>query len=304
MPEINVNSGTTVITDYSNLEINPDLKKLPVGNDTVVILTADAIDALNKLLGNDTKVTGDLSPLTAPSERPPLSADEFSISSEDCSADIVGLMALFEQLAQVMRNANRELRATELNGQVTALLASADDLKKAADLRLTAGIVQGACQIAGGVLQAGMSAASAMSTIKGAKLESDSNEWAGKAAEETGADQASLDRQRIYGNIAKETAQDAKIAGANGAKFQGYGQAAGGITGGIGGIIAASINHEADLADIDSKKAEANAKTHETASSQANEMMQQMMDIIRGIFDKVQSMEQARQQTSSAILRA
>src|SRR5689334_16107174 len=178
---------TTVNVQDPNLNIDQDPNK-PVDPNTVVVLnlTPEAIEALKKLLAN-LKPEDVLPPPS--SGNPPLSPDDFAITTEDCSADIYAFLAEFQRLAQQMRNANREIRASEMNAQVNALLSSADELTKSADLKLAAGIVQGAFQIAGGAMQLGMSAASAARSIKGAQLEERATSRSLQAAQEADPDQ-------------------------------------------------------------------------------------------------------------------
>jgi hypothetical protein len=72
---------------------------------------------------------------------------------------------------------------------------------------------------------------------------------------------------------------------------------------GIGSIANASM--ELKAAGHDAKKAEleATAKVHESASQQANDMMQQMMDVIRDVREKLGSIEQSRVETTRGIAR-
>ena len=82
-------------------------------------------------------------------------------------ADIYSFMALFQKLAQTMRDTARTDRNTMLQTQVKALQDSANEMRSAAALRFAAGVVQGAMQLAGGVAQVGFSASAMTNTIKG-----------------------------------------------------------------------------------------------------------------------------------------
>jgi hypothetical protein len=299
MSEVTVGSTTTIVTEYK-VVVDPKLDKGRIDPNTIVILSPEGVDALNKLLGLPGERQDDVTGLTEPSSgNSSISANDLSLTQQDCMADVLTFLMVFQKLAQEMRNSNHEIRSSELNAQVGALLASADDLTKSADLKFAAGIVQGACQSAGGLLQMGMSAASAKSSLEGMQQEKTAKTFTEKAAEEP----ADSDRQKIYDNIAAEQTEDARISGVNATKYHGYSQAVGSLTGGLGGIATASITLGADLADVDSKKKEAEARKHESASSQANDMMSQMMDIIRDVREKLQSMEQSRQETNRGISR-
>ena len=284
-------------SDLSSVPADPNAKAESTGQTTIVLTPEQAV-ALQSLLGSIVGTQDSSTTLTQPTGNPRISAADMAISTEDCSADVYAFMALFMKLAQQMRDTGRELRTSEMNAQVGALLSSADELQKSADFKLAAGIVQGAFQIAGGALQAGLAAKSATSTIKGMKAEQTSSKFATEAATET-----DTYRQGVYSKIAAESSESAKLAGLDANKFQSYSQAAGGFTGGIGGIVSASLSHTADQADIESKKKEAEAKKHDTGYSEANEIMSQMMDIIRDIRGAMKDMEQSRQETTRGIAR-
>ncbi|MEC4720732.1 type III secretion system translocon subunit SctB [Noviherbaspirillum sp. CPCC 100848] len=72
---------------------------------------------------------------------------------------------------------------------------------------------------------------------------------------------------------------------------------------GLGGIVSSSIKLGADMADAKRSELEATAKTHENASQQANDMMQQMQDIIRDIREKLQAINQASIEANRGIAR-
>lgn len=93
--------------------------------------------------------------------------------------------------------------------------------------------------------------------------------------------------------------KDAVKAGALTGTGQGVSQA----FGGIGSIVNAS--QELKAAGHDAKKAEleATAKVHESASQQAGDLMQQMMDVIRDVRDKLGAIEQSRVETTRGIAR-
>lgn len=284
-------------SDPGSAPVDQNSKAEPTGPTTIVLTPEQAV-ALQSLLGSFVGTKDSSTTLTAPTGDPRISAADMAISTEDCSTDIYAFMALFQKLAQQMRNTGRELRTSEVNAQVGALLSSADELQKSADFKLAAGIVQGAFQIAGGALQAGLAAASAKSGIEGMEADQTSSKFASEAATETDSY-----RQGVYSKIAAESSENAKLAGFDANKYQSYSQAAGGFTGGIGGIVGASLSHTADQADIESKKKEAEAKKHDTGYSEANEMMSQMMDIIRDIRGAMKDMEQSRQETTRGIAR-
>jgi len=226
-------------------------------------------------------------------------------SDTQVSADIFSFMALFQKLAQQARDTARTQRTSDMQAQVSSLQNAAEKMKDAAAERLTAAIVQGSMQIAGGVMQMGLSGMSAKQTIKGAQMEA-----AG------GNNMAQISKMDAQGKFAADpvskaqftTASNNQIAagkelGAVGTKYQGYAQASGSISGGLGGIIGASFTHKADLLEADKMNLETQAKVAETGVQHANDMMQQMMDVIRDVREKLSSIQQASIETNRGIAR-
>jgi hypothetical protein len=197
-----------------------------------------------------------------------------ALDSGGAQADIYSCMALFQKLAQQMRNSAREQRGAEGQAKFDAQMKSADQLQVAADKRYEAGIIQGWSQIAGGIAQIGMSSASAVYGYKSA--------GAMEGIHETGASKSFGATAGLAGSLAQSSSS---------------------IAGGIGGVIAAGKTREADEADAASKKLDAQATAHDTAMGHANDMMQQMMDVIRDVRDKLQSIEQAAIETNKGIAR-
>ncbi|MBB6562911.1 putative coiled-coil protein SlyX [Acidovorax soli] len=208
-----------------------------------------------------------------------------SLGDNQVSADIYAFMALFQQMAQQMRDTARTQRTTEMQAQVTSLQNAAEQMKTAAAERFSAAIAQGAMQIAGGLMQAGMSAISVNNTVKGAQMQNQADGMSPKAVQLTG----------IKVDAAKLTA--------TGQAQMNYGQAMSGISAGMGGMIGASFTLAADKADAAKMQLETQAKVQETAVQHANDMMQQMMDVIRDVRDKLQSIQQSAIETNRGISR-
>jgi len=224
------------------------------------------------------------------------------LGGEDVTADIYSFMALFQKIAQSMRNTARTERTTALQGQVSSMQNAAEQMKTTAALRFAGAVVSGSMQIAGGVMQAGMSAASAANTIKGANMDA-----AGKntlAGVELGSQKGMGATQQFeltkMGN--SQVAQGAS-ATAKGASQGAYGQAAAGVAGGLGSMVSSGLNYAADLSDAKKAQFDIQAKVQETAGQHANDMMQQMMDVIRDVRDKLQSIQQAAVETNRGIAR-
>lgn len=260
----------------------------PQGNQNVADQQTDLEQLLDatKLLGSQGKLPTDgLPPPPEGVNSAKALAGLADLSDTQVTADIYAFMALFQKLAQQMRDTARTQRSGEMQSQVSALQNAAEKMKDAAAHRLTGAIAQGAMQIAGGVAQAGFSAASISSTVKGAKLGAEADAMSPKAAALTGAK------------------MDAAKFTATGQAQLNYSQASSGISAGLGGIIGAAFTHKGDLADADKANLETQAKIHETSVQHANDLMQQMMDVIRDVRDKLQSIQQASVETNRGIAR-
>ena len=278
----------------------------PPGFQDVVNLITDLEQLLNasKLLDGQNKPPTDL--LKPPPEgvdNTKALANLSSLSDTQVTADIYAFMALFQKLAQQMRDTARTQRTTDLQAQVSSLQNAAEKMKDAAAQRLTAAIVQGAMQIAGGALQMGMSGLSAKQSIKGAQLEAQGKNNLATLKEFDGSKALPDKMQSSLTQSANNMVKDGQIASTRGTLYQGMGQSANSIAGGLGGIIGASFTNKADLAEADKMNLETQAKVHETGVQHANDMMQQMMDVIRDVRDKLQSIQQAAVETNRGIAR-
>jgi hypothetical protein len=212
-------------------------------------------------------------------------------------ADIYSFMALFQKLAQTMRDSARQERTANLQGQVTALLNAADKMKAAGEERYKAGVAQAWGQIAGGIMQMGASAVSLGMSVKGANQTRDG-----------GVDVAQ--GKAMGGTKGLDLIKHGKGLEASGAKWggsatamQGMGGGASGIAGGAAGLVAAGHTKEADKLDAERAKLDALAKQSETNASHASDAMQQNLEIIRDCRDKMQSMQQAAVETTRGMAR-
>lgn len=220
-------------------------------------------------------------------------------AKENMPMDIYAVMALVQRTAQEMRNTNRELRASALDTQVGELLNAADDIKKAANFKFAAAMVQASFQIAGGAVQLGTSIASGQKAASAAKAQNQSDHF------------KDMSKSFGKGSVFREAAGDESSRLASVAKgfnhqadqINAGGRITGEFTAGVGGAIAAGLNFAASRAEVDAKRHEAAAKLHESATAEANDMMQQMMEVIRDIKDKVSAMDQSRIETNRAISR-
>lgn len=222
-----------------------------------------------------------------------------SLGDNQTSADITEFMALFQKLAQQMRNTARTQRTADMQAQVSALQGAAAQMKDAAQSRFTAAVIQGAMQIGSGLMQAGFSSMAARDGIKSARVEAGAKnqlDMAGTKGMDAGMRKDLMAESRA-------SMAESKILGATAQKYQGYSQASGGIASGLGGIVSAGFTMEADLADARRSELEAQAKVFETGVQHANDTMQQMMDVIRDVRDKLQSMQQSSIEANRGIAR-
>lgn len=80
-------------------------------------------------------------------------------------------------------------------------------------------------------------------------------------------------------------------------------QSAGGIFSSVGSMIGAGREQAAAEHDAKKSELESDARVHEQSVQQANELMQQMMDVIRDVREKLGAIDQARTETNRSISR-
>lgn len=201
--------------------------------------------------------------------------------------DVNAMMAMFQRLSQEMRNANRQIRASELDAQVSDLLGAANKMETAAIYRLAAGCVQGGMQIASGAIQVGGAFKAGYDLKK-----SQPDTAAATDTSTTGSGAAAANSTASA--IPPDKAFDLTMART---------KAASDITGGVSEVASSLLKFGADSADVEAKRMEATARLHESASSEANEMMQQMLEVIRDVRDKISTIQQASIETNRGIAR-
>lgn len=297
-----------------------------------------------------------------------LAQQQLGALSSTMSIDIFAVMAEFQKSAQAMRNANREIRANELNAQVNTLLQSADEQMKAANFKLISALVQSSVQMLQGAVSLGMTlesaggklkateASNASADLKAQNLELDSqisgieknidfktktsiaqndqriadlksqsvtqagnqkriddrigilqdrnSELRELAAENKARGTEPLLKQKALNEIdAQRLDAKAQHAQASASKKNAWAEAGNTMMGVIGKSASAGLDFEASLHEANASRLQAQAKLHESASQQANDMMQQMMDVIRDVRDKIQAMDQSRLETIRGIAR-
>lgn len=206
-------------------------------------------------------------------------ADALSKLMGSAETDMYAVMALFQKMAQEQRNAARTERAASMGAQVQALNSAADKIKEAAEERFKGALAQGISQIVGGVVQAGAGIGGMAAMGASARMTTTSSPL-----------------------TAQQTVTQAKLDGFA-ANSSGIGQGLSGVAGGVGGIIQANYDRKAGEADAARAHLEADAKVFESGVQHANDLMQQMMDVIRDVRDKLGAIEQSRSETNRGIAR-
>lgn len=192
--------------------------------------------------------------------------------------DIYAVMALFQKMAQEQRTTARQMRETEMQAQVQTLHEAANEIRAAAQDRFIGAVVSGSVQILGGLTQMGAGAVSMGLSIQSSNILGKSNI-------------GDVDFKRI------ENLQG------YGQAISGMGQGLSGSMNGAGSMVSAGLEFAASNHDARKAELEAIAKVHDSATQQANELMQQMMDVIRDVRDKLAAMDQSRLETNRGIAR-
>ena len=185
------------------------------------------------------------------------------------STDVYAFMALFTQMAQQMRKVAKEQRQTELQNQVSSINSAADKMVEAAEKRFAAAMVQGYMQIASGAISVGSGVVSigASGTAKASDFQTGS-----RFLTELNASQG--------------------IA-------QGMGQ----MVTGMGSIISGGIEYGASLDDAEAKRLEADGTAAQARRENAQEVAQNMGDLIKDIREQLRAIVQSNIETNRGMAR-
>lgn len=202
------------------------------------------------------------------------------VDTDQISADISMFLAVFAEFAQQMRSAARMQRHAETQAQMDALRSSADEMRRAATARFAAALSQAGAQMMGSLTQIGFSASATSKAVQGATHD----DVAAKAS----PPQVSFEGKKL---AARANAHSS------------YGQAATGLAGAAGGLIASPLNQQADEAEAAKANRDAAAKLHDAAVQDEEADMRQLLDVIRDIREKLAAIAQADTATNQAIAR-
>lgn len=227
------------------------------------------------------------------------------LGAETVAIDIYSVMALFQKCAQEMRNQAREVRNSEMQAQVASLKNAAQEIRNAAEDRLQQAIIQGAFQITGGAVSVGMGIGGGLLAAKSIKSGGQLGHDAQSIKSGVKLDPAAKVQVNPKTNapIALDVLEKSQLQGNRAGMLSNSAQGAGSIFSGIGTM--ASAGKEQDAAEHDAKKSEleSDARVHEQSVQQANDLMQQMMDVIRDVREKLGAIDQARNETNRGIAR-
>lgn len=185
------------------------------------------------------------------------------------STDIYAFMALFNKLAQEMRNAAKEQRQGELQAQVSSINSAADKMVEAAEKRFAAAVVQSTIQIVGGAISIGSGFASIKSMAS-----------ASKADMKTGS--AFLNKQTAQQGILNGSSQ---------------------VISGLGGIVSGGIEMSASFDDAAAKRLDAEGTAAQARREASQEVAQNMADLIKDIREQLRAINQSNIETSRGIAR-
>lgn len=193
-----------------------------------------------------------------------------SISKDEGMQDMNSIAKLFQEMAQETRNAARETRGAEMSAQIESVKGAADDMRAAAEHRMQAASMAGTTLIAGGAMSIGGAG------LREAHSMSEKSSALGGASQELGGGKTA----HLGNDI-------------------GHAQAS--MVQGIGNMIGTGVDTK--QADIAARHAEASAALHGTTQTQANDVMQQMQNVIKDVRDKLSAIEQSRLETMKDISR-
>jgi hypothetical protein len=211
----------------------------------------------------------------------------------DMGMDLGAFMALFQKLAQTMRDSSRAQRTSELQGQVADLQAAGDKIKSAAEKRFSAALTEAVVGMIGGAVSIGMGCVAGYRGIKAAQTQGDIDLKQGQIRSMDAAGKADLAQSRASLGTAQARTMmvDAGIKGATTMIENG------------GKLGSAVFNQEASNIDADKMNDETNAKLHEANVDIARDQMQRMKEIIDDIKDKTQAINQSQIETNKSISR-
>lgn len=208
------------------------------------------------------------------------------IKAGEARGDLYAMLSLLLRVSQSQRAAAREERHAGYQAQAMSQYAAAEKVREGADRRMWGSIIASTSQVLGGTVMAVGGGVSMAAGMKAANLSA-----LGQAAGVDAGNAADLAKQTQQWEALSRTATP-------------LGQSVSEITGG-GGRFAQSVL-EKDASERDAQKIEldASGRKQEQMTQEVNEHMQQQLETIRDVLDKLRSLEQSRQETTRGIARS
>lgn len=216
-------------------------------------------------------------------------------------SDIYQIMALFQELSQDARNSARTDRHAQLELRMEQMGQAAQKMRDAATERLIGTCVQAGVQIAASAVTIGISAGSLSSTIKAENMNIQAKSMA------AGAEQAkALNLPNMSASLqnSADGLRSASFVMSN--KTQQISQickSAGEIVTASGSIIKGGYEHSAGNKEADKVLHDKQAEMHRLGYDNANEVMQQMRDLIRDLQSKLAELDRSTSETNKQITR-
>lgn len=210
------------------------------------------------------------------------------LRSDEARGDLYAILALLLRISQSQRTSEREVRHAGYEAQASMQYDAAQKVRESADERMWGGIIAATGQVIGGIAMMGGGAVSIGAGVKAASAASASS--AALAKDDKGLADALTNAAEKW----RVAAQSSSVIG------QGASELSGAST------RLTQTFYDKDAAEFEAQKIEldASGRKQEQVTQEVNEHMQQLLDAIRDVLDKLRSMEQSRQEINRGIARS
>lgn len=209
------------------------------------------------------------------------------MTAGDASSDIFYLMQLMLRASQTQRGATRDIRQSESAAKINLQYDAAQKIRDGADKQLTGAIIAGATQIAGGVI-AGAGAAISLHQSYSSTSQSQQGQEA-KAFGDTV-------KENEWAASAAKTAANAKLASAGS-------EAGSAVVSATGKAIQAGFDSQAAKTNAEKAELDALVTQRDNIIQGSSESMQQQLDVIRDVLEKLRALDQSRHDVNGSIIR-
>ena len=236
----------------------------------------------------------------------------FEAGGDTFEVGMTQVMELLHELGKENKKASTEAREAKRDAEMNKLMDAADKIREAADLALAGGIASGAISIAQGAMNFAIAVGSAALSV-GQGI----NAAKAGPAPAASAPKPTIGGHRAPGGAAgNSTGAGGGQAAATGWKsiamngmmnqspvLAGIGQAVTGVTGGVGKMIEAGIEHAKTNLQADQKELEAKAATDRAQADEMQELKQSSIDLQREVRQKLAEMNDINNRTMNRILQ-